>query len=167
MYSKKSSAKAVRQLTIGALIGALYLLLSYISALLSLSNGVFQIRLSEVLCVLPAFFPAAIPGLAVGCLLSNFLCGALLWDVLFGSLATLLGAVGTYLLRRHRFLRLAPPIVANAVVIGAVLRYAYSIAMPLWMLMLFVAVGELISCGVLGCFFGQALEKRMKDRRML
>ncbi len=162
MYSKKNSAKTVRYLTRSALICALYLLLTYLSSMLSLSNGVVQIRLSEVLCVLPAFFPSAIPGLALGCLISNFLCGALIWDVLFGSLATLLGAVGTYLLRTHRFLRLLVPIVCNAIVIGLVLRYAYWFPLPLWTLMTFVAIGEFLSCGIFGYFFGEALEKRRK-----
>lgn len=104
-------------LTQGALIAALYTALTYLANALGLANGAVQVRFSEALTILPVFTPAAVPGLFVGCLLSNLLTGAAIWDILFGSLATLLGAIGTYLLRRHEKLAAAPPILANLLII--------------------------------------------------
>ena len=83
-------------ITQAALIAALYVVLTLVSAAFGLDSKAIQFRLSEVLTVLPALTPAAIPGLFIGCLLSNFICGAMLPDMIFGSLATLIGAVGTY-----------------------------------------------------------------------
>ena len=88
--------KKVLFITQGAVIAAIYVVLTYIVSLLGLTNGVIQVRLSEALTILPVFTPAAIPGLVVGCVISNILTGAVIWDVIFGSLATLIGAVGTY-----------------------------------------------------------------------
>ena len=90
----------VGSLTLGGAVAAVYVLLTLLAAALGLASGVIQLRLSEALCVLPIFFPAAVPGLFVGCLLANLLTGAVVWDVIFGSLATLLGALGTRLLRK-------------------------------------------------------------------
>ena len=110
--------KKVLFITQGAVIAAIYVVLTYIVSLLGLTNGVIQVRLSEALTILPVFTPAAIPGLVVGCVISNILTGAVIWDVIFGSLATLIGAVGTYLLRkRHRILYPLPPIIANTVIV--------------------------------------------------
>lgn len=95
--------KSALFLTQAAMIAALYVVLTYIANLFGLASGVIQIRLSEMLCILPVFTPAAIPGLFIGCLLSNILTGCVIWDILFGSLATLAGAIGTYLLRNHKF----------------------------------------------------------------
>ena len=92
-----------KQLTRGAMIAALYVVLTYISFLCGLSSGAIQVRISEALCVLPAFFPEAIPALFIGCALANLLTGSILWDIIFGSLATLIGAFGAYLLRNCRF----------------------------------------------------------------
>lgn len=100
----------------------------FISAF-NLASGAIQVRVSEALTVLPFFTPAAIPGLAIGCFLSNLITGAAVYDVVFGSLATLLGAVGTYLLRRHKFLCTLPPVIANMVIIPFVLRYGYGLVM--------------------------------------
>ena len=91
--------KKVLFITQGAVIAAIYVVLTYIVSLLGLTNGVIQVRLSEALTILPVFTPAAIPGLVVGCVISNILTGAVIWDVIFGSLATLIGAIGTYMLR--------------------------------------------------------------------
>ena len=113
-----------------AIIAALYVVLTYIASWLGLANGVIQIRFSEALTILPALTPAAIPGLFLGCLLSNILTGCIIWDVIFGSLATLLGAIGTYLLRKvlikgKPFLAPLPPILANTLIVPFVLSYAY------------------------------------------
>ena len=98
-------------ITQAALIAALYVVLTLVSAAFGLDSKAIQFRLSEVLTVLPALTPAAIPGLFIGCLLSNFICGAMLPDMIFGSLATLIGAVGTYFIgKRVKWLSALPPI---------------------------------------------------------
>ena len=139
--------KKVLFITQGAVIAAIYVVLTYIVSLLGLTNGVIQVRLSEALTILPVFTPAAIPGLVVGCVISNILTGAVIWDVIFGSLATLIGAVGTYLLRKHhRILYPLPPIIANTVIVPLVLTYAYGVPDALWFSALTVCAGDVISC---------------------
>ena len=86
-----------------AMIAALYIVLTFIANAFGLANYAVQVRFSEALTVLPYFTPAAIPGLFIGCLLSNILTGCALPDIIFGSLATLLGALGTYALRRWKW----------------------------------------------------------------
>lgn len=138
-------------------IGALYTVLTLFFA--PLSFGQVQVRFSEALTILPFFTPAAIPGLFVGCMLSNILGGALPVDILFGSIATLIGAIFTYKLRGNKFLAPIPPIVANTVIIPFVLRLGYGILLPIPLLMLTIAVGEILSCGVLGMVLLHALSK--------
>ena len=149
-----------RFLTYAASIAALYVILTLLSASLGLASGVIQLRLSEALTILPAFTPAAIPGLVVGCLLANALSGALPWDIVFGSLATLLGAFGTYLLRRHKWFAALPPIAANVLIVPLVLRYVYGVPDAYWFLLLTVGAGEFLSAGVLGTWLARALETR-------
>jgi len=140
-----------RFLTRGALIAALYVALTMLSQAVGLASGVIQLRLGEALTVLPAFTSAAIPGLAVGCLLANLLCGCLPLDILFGTVATLLGAVGTYLLRKKSaLLAPVPPIAANTLIIPFILQYVYRFPGSLPYHFLTIFVGELLSCGVLG-----------------
>ena len=121
--------KKVLFLTQAAVIAAIYVVLTIFISAFNLASGAIQVRISAALTILPFFTPAAIPGLAIGCLLSNLLTGAAVYDVVFGSLATLLGAVGTYLLRKHKFLCTLPPVIANMVIIPFVLRYGYGLAM--------------------------------------
>jgi len=143
----------------GGVIAALYVVLTVVSAAFGLSSGAVQIRISEALCILPAFTPAAVPGLFIGCLLSNLLCGGNIWDIIFGSLATLAGAAFTYLLRRNRWLAALPPIITNAIVVPLVLTFAMHAAQSFWLLVLTVAAGEIISCGVIGQLLYSALNK--------
>ena len=150
----------VGSLTLGGAVAAVYVLLTLLAAALGLASGVIQLRLSEALCVLPIFFPAAVPGLFVGCLLANLLTGAVVWDVIFGSLATLLGALGTRLLRKKSVLALLPPILANVLIVPFVLSYAYGVPDGIPYLMLTVGIGEVLSCGVLGRVLWKALDKR-------
>jgi uncharacterized membrane protein len=145
-----------------AVIAALYVVLTFIANALGLANYAIQVRFSEALTILPFFTPAAIPGLAVGCLLSNILTGCALPDIVFGSLATLIGAVCTYLLRRNKWLAPVPPIVANTVIVPFILLYAYGIQ-PLWLSFITVCIGEIISCGILGMLLLNVLSKHKKQ----
>ena len=147
MRETKSPARALCQ---GALIAAMYVALTYLAAQFGLSSGVIQLRLSEALCVMPIFTAAAIPGLALGCFLANALTGAVVLDVVMGAIATLIGAVGTYLLRRRPLLALLPPIAANTVIVPFVLRYGYGFPDAIWYMMTTVGIGEVLSVGVLG-----------------
>ncbi len=153
--------KGVRFTVQSAAIAALYVVLTFVASALGLSSGVIQLRLSEALCVLPVFFPAAVPGLFVGCIIANFLTGSIFIDVIFGSLATLIGAIGTRLLRKHKMLCLVPPILSNTLIIPFVLAFAYNFDGSIFYFMLTVGLGELLSCGALGYCLGSALEKRI------
>ena len=141
-----------------AMIAAIYVVLTMLGA--SFAFGEVQIRFSEALTILPAITPAGIPGVFLGCLISNILGGAILPDIIFGSLATLLGAVFTWLLRGHsKFLGPVPPIAANTIIVPFVLRYGYGIVLPIPFMMLTVGIGEVLSCGVLGMIVYFALAR--------
>ena len=143
----------------GGIIAALYLALTLLANALGLANYAVQVRFSESLTILPYFTPAAVPGLFVGCLLSNILTGCALPDIIFGSLATLIGAAATYMLRnKSKWLAPLPAIVSNAIIVPFVLLYAYGIE-PLWFSFVTVTAGEIISCGVLGMLLLNALRK--------
>lgn len=146
----KDKRNGTKYIALSGIIAALYIALSLISMAFGISYGPVQVRFSEALCILPVFLPAAIPGLTIGCLLSNLIMGCALWDVLFGTIATLLGALGTYYLGKKPLLALVPPIVSNTIIVPLILRYAYSTNLPLWVLMISVGAGEIISAGVLG-----------------
>lgn len=152
--------KRVRFITYSAIIAALYVILTGLSAALHLASGPIQIRLAEALTVLPVFTPTAIPGLFLGCVLANFLTGSLIWDVVFGSLATLIGAIGTYYLRKKsKYLAVLPPIASNMLIVPAVLQYVYGEEQVYWILMLTVGVGEILSAGVCGLILHKTLSK--------
>ena len=145
-------------MTQAAMIAAIYVVLTYVFA--PFSFGEIQVRISEALTILPVFTPAAIPGLFVGCLIGNILGGAILPDIIFGSIATLIGAFFTYQLRnRNQFLAPLPPVIANTVIVPFVLYYGYGVTLPIPFMMLTVGVGEVLSCGVLGMVLYFALKK--------
>ena len=146
-------------ITQAAVIAALYVVLTMFINAFNLANGAIQVRISEALTILPYFTPAAIPGLFVGCLLSNFLTGAAICDIVFGSLATLLGAIGTYLLRKWKWCAPIPPILANTIIIPFVLTYAYGLPGGIPFFMLTIGAGEVLSCGILGMILLFALQK--------
>ena len=146
-------------ITQAAIIAAIYVVLTFAVNAFDLANGAIQVRISEALTILPFFTPAAVPGLFVGCLLSTFITGAPLWDVIFGSLATLLGALGTYFLRKHKWLAPIPPIISNILIIPPVLYYAYGLPGSIPLFMLTVGIGEVISCGILGMLLLFLLQK--------
>ena len=142
-----------------AVIAAIYVVLTILANLFGLSSHAIQVRFSEALTILPIFTPAAIPGLFVGCILANLLTGALIPDIIFGSIATLIGAYLTYLLRKKPILATLPPILSNTLIIPFILRYVYAFDGSLPYFMLTVGVGEIISCGVLGTFLAKYLKK--------
>ena len=107
--------RKINHLTQAASIAALYVVLTLLSNVLGLANYAIQVRFSEALTILPLFTPAAIPGLYVGCLLSNILTGCIVWDIIFGPLATLLGALGTrYLCQKCKWAAPLPPSISTS-----------------------------------------------------
>ena len=155
--------QSVRFTTHAALIAALYVALTYLAAWMGLASGAIQLRFSEALCVLVCFTPAAIPGLTVGCFLANLLTGAHMLDVVFGSLATLLGALGGYALSSFArkkylsFLPTLPTVLANAVIVPLLLIFVYGVEDAYLFLLFTVTAGELLSATVLGTLLLRAL----------
>lgn len=144
-----------------AMIAALYVVLTLLANALGLANYAIQVRFSEAMTILPVFTPAAIPGLFVGCLISNILTGCMPLDVIFGSLATLAGALGTYFIGKKKlptWIATLPPIIANVIVVPPVLRYVYELEGSIPYFMLTVGIGEVISCGILGMILYMALK---------
>ena len=149
-----------------AMIAAIYVVLTFIANAFGLANYAVQVRFSEALTILPYFTPAAIPGLFIGCLLSNVLTGCALPDIIFGSLATLLGALGTYALRRWKWCAPVCPIAANTIIVPLVLIYGYGLMIDGMSVLqcfgyycLTVGAGEIISCGILGMILLLSLQK--------
>ncbi|MBE6693563.1 MAG: QueT transporter family protein [Ruminococcaceae bacterium] len=164
---------------VGAITAALYVSLTLLSGLFGLSSGAIQVRISEALCVLPVFVPWSAVGLWIGCIIANALTNAVPWDIVFGSLATLLGALGALLLgtfaRRARdagrrkasvllkILVPLPTVLSNAAIVPLVLMYAYGVTdMGYWLLVLTVGLGEIISAWVIGLLLLFLLEKNQK-----
>ena len=116
--------KNIQFLTQAAMIAAIYVVLTFVANAFGLANYAVQVRFSEALTILPIFTPAGIPGLFIGCLISNILTGCAIPDIIFGSLATLIGAFGTRALKSNRFLAVLPPIAANAIIVPLILNYA-------------------------------------------
>lgn len=148
---------STRSLCLSAIVAALYAALTLLLAPISYGN--LQCRVSEAMTLLPMVMPASIPGLFVGCLIANIYTGSVL-DIVFGSLATLLAAVATYLLRKKPILAGACPVVANGVIVGLVLSISFSL--PLGLTMLEVAVGE-IGAVIIGFVLLAALKKAGVD----
>ena len=151
----------IRRTTRAAVIGALYVILTMVSHIFGLDSGMLpfgiQCRISEVLCLLPLFCPEAVAGLTVGCLVSNLLVGGLWQDVVFGTLATLLGALGalafTRARGRMRLLATLPTVLANGIIIPFVLKFAYGLEDAWWIFVISVTAGELLSATVIGALF--------------
>lgn len=145
-------------ITQAAVIAALYVVLVVIFNYISF--GPIQFRVAEALTILPYFTPAAIPGLFIGCILANVIGGAVVWDIIFGSIATLIGAVFTYLLRKKsKFLAPLPPVLANTIIVPWVLKYAYGAEEMVWFMAVTVGIGEILACYVLGMILLFALNK--------
>ena len=153
---KKKSALFITQ---AAMIAAIYVVLTLFINVFNLANGAIQVRISEALTILPVFTPAAIPGLFIGCLLSNTLTGCVIWDIIFGSIATLLGALGSRALRHTKFLYTLPPVISNALIVPLVLKYAYGLGDAYWYLFATVGIGEVLSVCVLGTVLRTVLNR--------
>lgn len=149
----------VKTVAYGGVIAALYVVLTLLINALGLASGAIQVRISEALTILPVFTAAAVPGVTLGCVLANVLTGCALWDVVFGSLATLLGALGTRMLRNRPLLAWIPPVISNMIIVPVVLQKVYGVPDTFWYLMLTVGAGEVISCGVLGLLLYFALKR--------
>lgn len=145
---RERAGLTTRALARGAIIAAIYTVLTLLLA--PISYGEVQVRISEALTLLPVIMPEAIPALAIGCLLSNILGGCTIFDIVFGTLATLLAAICTRRLRGNVWLAAAMPVLFNGLIVGAVVHYCYSPIIPLPLCMLSVAAGEALSCFILG-----------------
>lgn len=152
--------KKIINVAIASVIAALYVVLTYIASAMGLASFAVQVRFSEALTILPIFTPAAIPGLFAGCVLANILTGCAMWDIVFGSLATLIGALGTYFLKKHKILATLPPIIANTIIVPFVLLNVYNLEGTFLFFALTVCLGEIVSCGILGTLLRKSLEKR-------
>ena len=149
-------------LTQAALIAAMYFVLTWVSNLFGLASGAVQLRLSEALCVLPFFMPAAVPGLFIGCFLANLSMGAIIWDTLFGSIATLLGAFFASKIK-NKYLVPLPTVIANTVIVPFVILYFYTEVHSVGAYFFtagFVFLGEVLSAYVLGLLLLFAIDKR-------
>ena len=159
MRNNKNHAK-VRYLCYAAVIAALYVALTLVSGALGLASGAIQVRISEALCVLPFFMPAAIPGVTIGCFLYNLLFVGNILDIIFGTLATLIGAIGARLLRKWKWTVSIPTIAANALIIPFVLKFGFNLQESIGYFMVTILIGEFIAAGILGTLLLTAINKR-------
>ena len=153
----KAVSGNTRTLVRAALIAALYTVLTLL--LQPLSYGEVQIRFSEALTLLPILLPEAVPALAVGCLLANILGGCTIFDIVFGTLATLLAALCTRRLRDRLWLAALMPVLFNGVIVGAVVHYCYAPVFPLPLSMLSVAAGEAVACLIVGPLLVRVMQR--------
>lgn len=164
---KKTTQNTLLFLTRSGIIAALYTVLTYLTSLFGLASGPVQFRLSEALCILPVFLPEGAAGLTVGCLVSNLVTGGHILDIIFGTLATALGALGTqFLCRIKRFpyvLYTLPSVLSNAIIVPLVLCYTLNGEFThafYWPTVGSVALGESVVCFVLGTLLYLAIKKR-------
>ncbi len=156
---------SAKQLARAASVAALYAALCFL--LKPISFGYIQLRISEVLCILPIFMPEASFGLFIGCIISNLLGGGILLDICLGSLATFISALLTRKIHKKTkilALSLLPPVVLNALIVGSYLPFIYTsttkTALPVFVYsVISVAIGEIISVYAIGLPFAKALIK--------
>ena len=147
--SNSKTGKKIRFIVHAALIAAIYTAVSLVFA--PVSAGPVQLRVSEALCVLPYFTPAAIPGLFIGCIIANSFVSGMIWaDIVFGSLATLCAAILSYLLRKFKWLVPLPAVILNALVVPFVLKFGYGFDDALWFMMITVGLGQIGACYCFG-----------------
>ena len=162
---KRKNTSTLR-LTRGAVIAALYFIFTLISGIFGLSSGVIQFRISEAMCILPLFFPESVLGLFVGCMISNLILSGSIFDIIFGSLATLLGALGALLWKKlpRKIHPLAgiPTVIANAIIIPPVISYAFGATESIYFIALTVSIGEIVCAGVGGALLYYLLKRTPK-----
>lgn len=146
---------SVRFITQSAAIAAIYVVLTVVFA--PFSFGAVQVRISEALSILPMFTAAAVPGLFLGCILANWLGGAIVSDIILGSIATLIGAAIGFRLRSNRWLVPIPTVLSNTIIIPLILHYGYGIELPLYLIVLYIAGGEILGSYLLGEILGTVL----------
>ncbi len=151
----RKNTRLVRYISRAAAVAAMYVVLTLLAGILGFSSGPVQFRISEALCVLPIFMPSASVGLFIGCMMSNLIVsGGVIWDVIFGGAATLIGALGARALRSlpEKFIWLAtlPTVVANALIIPPVLIFAYGAVESYLLILVSVTVGEIFSASIGG-----------------
>ncbi len=144
-----------------AVIAATYTALTILLAPISFGHAIFQFRVSEALTVLPAITSASIPGLFIGCLVSNLIGGFGPIDIIFGSFATLIAAIFSRLLRNTPWLVPLPPVMINAIIVGGYLKYLYLQEIPLAASMGWVAIGQFLACYFVGYPLLTILRKRV------
>ena len=150
-----------REIAFGGMIAALYVVLTFVAQAFGLASGAIQVRFSEALCLLPCLTPAAVPGLTVGCVLANLLTGCAPWDVVFGSLATLIGAIGTRMMKDKPMFSWIPPVLSNTIIVPIVLMKVYGVDTA-WPLLTFqIFAGEMISVCILGLLLYKAVKPAM------
>ena len=157
----KRRRNAILYVCYGAIIAALYVVLTWLSAIFKLDSGVIQFRLSEALCILAVFTPAAISGMTIGCLLSNLIFTGNAYDMIFGTLATFIGVLGVYLLRKLPYIAPIPYVLSNAIIVPFVLRFAYGVPDAFWFLVVTVGLGEIV-CALGGGILLYTAFKRVK-----
>ena len=157
IFKAQEGRDPMKSLARAGMIAALYIVLTMIFQ--PISFGPVQFRISEALTILPALTVDAVPGLFIGCVLANLVTGCLPWDIVFGSLATLLGAIGTRMMRKKPMLAWIPPVISNMAIIPIVLQQVYGVPDAWWYLVLTVGAGEVISCGLLGVLLYRAAVK--------
>ena len=152
------------------IIATLYVILTWLASVMGLASGVIQCRFSEALCILPVFTGAAVPGVTIGCIISNLITTGNVFDIVFGSLATFIGAYGAYLLRRGkcRYFASVPTVIANALIVPFALKLAGIPDVAYLFTAFTIAVGEVLSCTVLGGILmrsvgGTGLERMLED----
>lgn len=160
--------KKVEYLTYSALIGALYVALSWVSNTFGLASYAVQLRLSEALCALSFFTPAAVPGMFIGCIISNLTMSAHPLDIAFGSLATLIGAyLGTKM--KNKYLVPLPTVLANAIIVPFIVLFCYTNGVKnlgaYLVILSTVTLGEVLSAYALGIMLLLAIEKRKIFKR--
>ena len=140
-----------------AIIAAVYAALTLILA--PISFGVFQIRLSEALCVFSLFTPSAVPGITIGCFLANLIGGGGVWDVVLGSLASLIGCFGMYKLRDRKYIAPLANVLSNGVIVGLMLHHIYGFSSPL-ICVLLITAEELVPMYALGLSLAAFISKK-------
>lgn len=152
--------KSIQNICFAGIIAAIYVVFTEISAIFGLASQAIQVRISEALCILVCFTPAAVPGVTVGCLISNLLTSGNLFDIVFGTLATFIGASIGYFLRKRPYFVPLPTVLSNTLIIPFVIKYAFGFnSESLPFIMFTVCIGEIISAWVLGIVLFKVLDR--------